>query len=128
MTWVRHISRLNRLIFFVTDNVTLVYSFYLTLNTDPNNHAAANLSCAMDDIDDLGVIMAKGFPWKVTKADVLAFFSDVSIIGEEDGIQIRKNGPMEVIFFVESKKDLRNALAHNRRPNGSRTIHGGHCA
>lgn len=51
----------------------------------------------------VGVILAMGFPWTVTKADVSAFFADVNIIGGNYGIQIRQNGAMEAIFLMHSK-------------------------
>lgn len=91
-----------------------------------SNQPAPDSSIAMDDVNDLGAILAVGFAWKVTKADIIAFFADVDIIGGNDGIQIRKNGAMEAVFFVYTKVDVQNALAHDKRSDGSRRIHGMH--
>lgn len=88
-------------------------------------HEHSGLSNLEDGANDLGAILAVGFPWKVSKTDVSAFFAGVKIIGGNDGIQIRKNGAMEAVFFVQSKGDIQKALAYNNnRCDGSRTIHG----
>lgn len=91
---------------------------------DPSTQNASDSSSAVNDTNDLGIILAVGFPWKVSKANVSNFFSDVNIIGGNDGIQIRKNGAMEAMFFVQSKEDVQKALAHDKRSDGSRFIRG----
>lgn len=71
-------------------------------------------------------VMARGFPWNVKRSDVGAFFSDMKILGEIDGIHIRKNGAMEATFFVDSFEEMQKALEHDKQSFGTRIIHGMH--
>lgn len=61
--------------------------------------------------NSLHVIMARGFPWKISQADVGTFFQNIQIIGGNSGIHLRKNGAMEAFFCVESKKGVEDALS-----------------
>lgn len=89
-----------------------------------NQNTAADSSSEMNDRNVIGVILARGFPWIASKADVANFFSDINILGGNDAIKLEKRGAMEATFCVQSKKDIRKALAHNNRSDGSRIIHG----
>lgn len=69
-------------------------------------------------------VLARGFPWTVKRVDVGEFFADVNIVGGINGIDIRKDGAMEATFFVNSDKELQQALLHNKQLIGSRMIFG----
>lgn len=69
-------------------------------------------------------VMARGFHWNVKRSDIGGFFSDIKIIGGIGGIQITKNVAMEATFFVDSLKEMKKALAHDKECIDSRVIHG----
>lgn len=69
------------------------------------------------------MIIARGWKWTVSKADVAGFFADIEIIGGIDSIELRKYHAMEAIFTVRSR-DMRKALARNKLSIGSRMIFG----
>lgn len=69
-------------------------------------------------------IIARGFPWKITKSDIRQMFSDVNILNGENGVQIIKNIAMEAYFKVGTENDLINALSYNGKKFESRTIYG----
>lgn len=69
-------------------------------------------------------ILARGFPWKVKPADVRAFFPDVNIFGGAKGINIIKKNAMEATFYVNSKDEVRKAIARDGKQIDGRVIHG----
>lgn len=69
-------------------------------------------------------VLARGFQWKVTKADVIKFFKGVKIVDGEDGITIEKNVAMEAKVILGSKNDLKKAIGLHNKTFESRTITG----
>lgn len=95
----------------------------LIASSDQNTADSIKTSGAKNDANDLRLILAVGFQWKVSKADVAGFFAGVNIIGGNNGIQLKRNRAMEAMFVVRSG-DIGKALAYNKRSIGSRTIYG----
>jgi len=79
----------------------------------------------MDDSND-NIVKARGLPWSATPKDVVAFFSDCSIVGDEDGVHLTmdRNGRPSGECFVElaSGTDVEKAKGHNKEHMGKRYI------
>lgn len=69
-------------------------------------------------------VIARGFPWNVTKRDVIEFFKGVEILNGEHGISIVKNHAMEAHIELSTAKDRDNALSRHKRKIGSQIING----
>lgn len=67
-------------------------------------------------------VIARGFQWKVTKKNVMAFFKGIDIVDGEDGITIVKNGAMEAHVVLASKADRKKAFALHNKLFESRAI------
>lgn len=98
---------------------------YWFFQIDKNDHPASESDETESSSDNgLREVLARGFPWTVKRVDVGDFFADVNIIGGVEGIDIRKDGAMEAVFFVDSDDQLQRALLHNKQLIGSRMIYG----
>lgn len=69
-------------------------------------------------------VVARGFQWKVTKQNIMAFFKGINIVNGEDGINIVKNVAMEAHIVLASKADRKKALALHNKLFESRAISG----
>lgn len=70
------------------------------------------------------MVLARGWPWKVTKIDVIKFFKGIKVLNGERGINIIKNVAMEAYVELSSKADVKKALALNNRSVDLRPVHG----
>lgn len=70
------------------------------------------------------IVLARGFQWKVSKNDVIAFFGGIKILNGEKGINIIKNGAMEAYVELPNKAERRKAIALNNKKMDSRAIYG----
>lgn len=70
------------------------------------------------------MVLARGWPWKVTKSDVIKFFKGIKILNGEKGINIIKNIAMEAYVELSSKADVKKALALNNKSVDLRPVHG----
>jgi len=82
----------------------------------------------MGETNDSGdyIVKARGLPWSATAQEVLKFFQDCNINGEENGIHftVNKEGRPSGECFVElsSQLDMDKALEHNNEHMGKRYI------
>lgn len=96
--------------------------FYCVFScNDSNDSVRKNVN---DQLTEPCLIIARGFPWKIGRTDVLNLFSDVCILNGENGIQINKNIAMEAYFKVTTENDIQKALAHSGQKFELRTIYG----
>lgn len=70
------------------------------------------------------MVIARGFPWRVTKQNVMEFFKGIKIVNGEDGINIVKNVAMEAHVVLASKVDRKKALTLHNKLFESRAIAG----
>lgn len=70
------------------------------------------------------MVLARGFPWKVTKKDVFDFFAGVKILHGEKGVNIIKNGAMEAYVELPTKAERKKALALSNKKVDSRVVYG----
>lgn len=84
---------------------------------DDKSNANGNDSTAENAEHDKNVnrVKARGFPWKVTKADVIGFFQGIDIPNGEESIRIVKNVAMEAYVDFATAKDHDIATSRNGR-------------
>lgn len=70
------------------------------------------------------MVLARGFPWKVTKQNIIDLFKGIKILNGEKGINIMKDGAMVAYVQLTSNADVKKALALDNKRVDSRTIHG----
>lgn len=76
---------------------------------------------------DINCVVARGLPWRITKAEVVSFFEGVNVLGGENGILLCRRmarGALEARVNVASAKDHDTALQHKGRPLDGRKIDG----
>lgn len=72
------------------------------------------------------MVKAVGFPWKVTRGDVLKFFDGISVVNGEQGIRLVKRGKGAMVAYVKfaTSGDQHFALTRNKMKIDSQTIYG----
>ena len=72
------------------------------------------------------IVKARGLPWSATSDEVMEFFSEVNIVGGDEGVHFGKNREGrpsgEAFIEVESEEDVQKALEKHKCNMGKRYI------